>query len=235
LILVVWAVLFAPVLEGALSFEYAGPLGPRHWGQIAPEWRLCGTGREQSPIDFGPFTLAGRRYGTLAASYGASQGDIVNNGHTIQVNVKGGNVLVLGQARYELAQFHFHTPSEHTFGGRGYDMELHLVHATPQGNLAVVGVFLQRGTSSGALDSIFEHLPAKVDVREPLRELFDPGAFLPRNKTHYRYAGSLTTPACSEGVQWIVMATPMTVSDEHMAEFAERIPFNARPVQRVFR
>jgi carbonic anhydrase len=150
----------------------------------------------------------------------------------IEVETHGSNFLELGGEDYELVQFHFHTPSEHRFVGRGRDMELHLVHRSSGGGLAVVGVLMRRGSSSGALTPIFEHLPDAVGVREELEEEFNPLAFLPRNRTHFRYAGSLTTPPCSEGVRWLVLSESVSISDEHMAQFNERIRFNARPVQK---
>jgi carbonic anhydrase len=148
------------------------------------------------------------------------------------VETEGDNTLVLDGVVYDLVQFHFHTASEHRVRGRGYDMELHLVHTSDAGTNAVIGVFLRRASSSGALAPIFAELPDDLNVKHPLSAPFDPAAFLPRSTGHYRYVGSLTTPPCTEGVKWIVMKDPVTVSDEDMAQFAERIHFNARLVQR---
>jgi carbonic anhydrase len=225
----------ALLLGGAASaqeFAYSGELGPSHWAELDPAWTTCGTGEEQSPIDLRRGPGRRQRLGRLPVEYGPSAGEIFNNGHTIEVETEGENVLELDHVRYELVQFHFHTPSEHRVEGRGYDMELHLVHRSAQGGLAVVSVFLSRGATSGALAPIFESLPDDVGVHHPLDEEFDPGTFLPRSRVSTRYAGSLTTPPCSEGVRWIVLAEPVTISDEHMALFAERVVFNARPVQR---
>ena len=116
--------------------------------------------------------------------------------------------------------------------GRGFDMELHLVHQSADGANAVIGVFLKRGPSSGALARIFANLPDDINVKHELEQPFNPARFLPSSRTHYRYLGSLTTPPCTEGVRWLVLAEPVTVSDEDMAQFAERIHFNARFVQR---
>ena len=231
------SVLASPVLEAALTFGYFGSIGPARWGDLSPDWKTCSTGREQSPVDFGGATLQSPRYRftTLVTDYGNTEGEIFNNGHTIEVETKGRNTLTLGGVRYDLLQFHFHMPSEHTFQGRGYDMELHLVHKSADGRLAVVGVFLQRAQSSGPLAPIFDRLPNTVDVHEPIHDLFDPSKFLPRVRTHYRYAGSLTTPPCSEGVSWNMMAEIMPISDDHLAQFVERVHSNARPVQRLFR
>src|SRR5262245_58501233 len=114
-------------------------------------------------------------------------------------------------------------------------MEMHLVHQSADGSKAVIGVFLKRGSSSGTLAPIFENLPDDINVHHPLDAPFDPATFLSSSRTHYRYVGSLTTPPCAEGVQWIVMIEPRTITDEDMAQFAERIHFNARFVQRHLR
>jgi carbonic anhydrase len=116
--------------------------------------------------------------------------------------------------------------------GRGYDMEMHLVHTSAEGSNAVIAVFLKRGPSSGALAPVLAAMPTDVNVKYPLTSAFNPASFLPRSTAHYRYLGSLTTPPCTEGVRWVVMTEPVSVSDEDMAQFAERIRFNARYVQR---
>jgi len=140
--------------------------------------------------------------------------------------------LKLGGVDYELQQFHFHGPSEHTIDGKGGDMELHLVHKSAAGGLAVVGVLLVRGVSSGALAPIFTQLPNDLEVQHALPAKFNPSNFLPANRDYYQYEGSLTTPPCTEGVHWIVIKDPVTVSSEDLAQFHERIHVNARPVQR---
>jgi carbonic anhydrase len=114
-------------------------------------------------------------------------------------------------------------------------MEMHLVHKSAAGGLAVVGVRMERGASSGGLAPIFAQLPDDLNVKHPLPAPFNPGSFLPANRDHYRYEGSLTTPPCTDGVHWLVLKEPIAVSSEDLAQFHERIHFNARPVQRVLR
>jgi carbonic anhydrase len=225
-----FAALAAPA--AAQDFGYSGELGPSYWGELSPAWELCGSGAAQSPVDLAHRRISARSAGRLALETHESEGEIFDNGHTVEVEVEGENALELDGERYELVQFHFHSPSEHVVDGRGYDMELHLVHRSEAGALAVLGVFLQRGASSGALAPIFEQLPDEVGPHTPLAEPFDPAAFLPRSLRHYRYEGSLTTPPCSEGVRWMVLREPVSISDEHMARFDERVRFNARPAQR---
>jgi carbonic anhydrase len=218
------------------EFKYFGPNGPAFWGQLDPAWAACGRGHEQSPVDFGKRTLLTTLHRRpVPVDYERSTGQIFNNGHTIEVETEGHNVLTLGGVDYELQQFHFHGPSEHTFEGQGTDMELHLVHKSAAGVNAVVGVKVVRGPSSGALRQIFAQLPDDLDVPHPLAAPFNPRHFLPADREYYRYEGSLTTPPCSEGVHWLVLKDPITVSSEDLAQFHERIHFNARPVQRLSR
>jgi carbonic anhydrase len=216
----------------AASFGYYGENGPDFWSELDPGYSACNSGSMQSPTDLG----RQRAYPHLDFDYDSvTTGEIFNNGHTIEVETEGDNTLWLDGKAYELSQFHFHTASEHRVQGRGYDMEMHLVHTSQDGKNAVVGVFLKRGDSSGALAPIFESLPpigGELNVKYELEDSFDPAAFLPASDKHYRYLGSLTTPPCTEGVEWVVMLEPITVLDEDMAQFAARISFNARYTQR---
>ena len=215
------------------EFKYFGTNGPAFWGQLDPAWTTCGAGQVQSPIDFGKLTVLTKlRREPVPVEYETSTGQIFNNGHTIEIETEGNNVLDLDGVEYELQQFHFHGLSEHTFEGKGGDMELHFVHKSAGGVNAVVGVLLVRGVSSGALAPIFAQLPNDLNVKHPLTGSFNPGTFLPANRAYYRYEGSLTTPPCTEGVHWAVLKDPITVSTEDLAQFHERIRFNARPVQR---
>ncbi len=227
-----WALLTLDAVR-AQEFGYFGDIGPAHWGELSPDWAICGSGEMQSPVDFAQFPHHPQPPRRLSIDYGTTTGEIFNNGHTIEVETIGNNTLTLDGVVYELVQFHFHTASEHRVKNHGFDMEMHLVHQSADGSYAVIGVFLERGTSSGALAPIFENLPDDIDVNHHLETPFDPATFLPSSRHLYRYVGSLTTPPCTEGVQWIVMTEPVTVSDEDMAQFAERIHFNARQVQRT--
>jgi carbonic anhydrase len=216
----------------AQEFGYLGEIGPSHWSELNPAaWGACNAGDTQSPVNLrNPGQLE-----LLDVAYSESTGKIFNNGHTVEIEVESGiNTLVLDGVAYELVQFHFHTPSEHRRGGRGFDMELHLVHKSAAGTNAVIGVFLRRGATSGALAPIFAELPDIVaeNVKYEIDGTFNPASFLPRRADHSRYTGSLTTPPCTEGVKWVLMTQPVEVSDEDFAQFAAQINFNARYTQR---
>ncbi len=210
---------------------YAGEAGPQHWGTLSPDYAACADGTKQSPID-----IAGPSEGevpTLATEYTPSKVTILNNGHSIQVNYDAGSALVVDGERYDLLQFHFHSPSEHTVDGNSYAMEMHLVHRNAaKGELAVLGVLIERGEENKALASVWANLPltkaAPKTIEGATVNILDA---LPADRSIYTYAGSLTTPPCTEGVHWFLLTTPITMSGEQIAAFQKAFRGNARPVQ----
>lgn len=192
-------------------WTYEGEEGPEHWGEISADYAACGSGKEQSPIDlagFGEEDLA-----NITFNYQPSKVNILNNGHTIQVNYDEGSSIDLDGMTYKLAQFHVHAPSEHSVEGKLADAELHLVHKSDDGKLAVVGVLINKGAENAAFKDVWANLPAdKADVMTVAGTVMA-ADMLPTVQTTYRYAGSLTTPPCSEGVAWNVMTTPIEMSE----------------------
>lgn len=213
-------------------WQYAGETGPDKWGALAPEYELCGTGKMQSPIDLADgFQADGAAF---VLSYQPSPLNIIHNGHTIQVNFQPGSSITVSGKRHDLLQVHFHTPSEHAFGGERAAMEAHFVHKSADGALAVLGVMMQAGGANAALETVWKHIPAAAGPAQDIAGAkVDPGAFFPADHQYYRYMGSLTTPPCSEGVNWFVLKAPMTVSQEQLAKFAAAVSANSRPVQPV--
>ncbi len=212
-----------------VHWGYEGTHGPSHWGSLDPGFALCGDGREQSPID-----LVGaepQEQSAISFDYAPSPISILNNGHTIQVDYAAGSGIVLEGARYDLAQFHFHHGSEHTVEGAAYPMEMHLVHVGADGALAVVGVFLEEGASNEALAPVWSGLPEDPEPARTISGTVDAAALLPDSRTTWRYAGSLTTPPCSEGVSWLVMTDPAPISRDQIEAFRRIVPPNARPPQ----
>ena len=141
----------------------------------------------------------------------------------------GSSTTIAGK-RYTLRQFHFHHPSEHTISGDHFPMELHFVHATDAGEVAVLAVLLAAGPANAAFGKIVEMMP-----RQPGRARhgtqIDPAALLPETRHFFRYVGSLTTPPCSEPVLWTVFSKPVTISEAQLGAFAGLFPSNARPLQ----
>jgi carbonic anhydrase len=223
----------AGVLWGDSTVEvpwgYQGDRGPAQWGSLDETFSTCAAGAEQSPIDL--VDGATGDYPAVEFDYGPRIGTVVNNGHTVQVNVDQGSGIILDGTRYELLQFHFHHGSEHTVGGVRLPMEMHLVHRSDQGALAVVGVLLGAGAANEALAPIWERIPSGAGSAEAVPDVVDAEVLLPEPRTAWRYRGSLTTPPCTEGVAWIVMSEPVTLSAAQIAAFGALYARNYRPVQ----
>ncbi len=209
-------------------FAYAGAEGPAEWGDLDSDWKACKKGKQQSPIDITP------KAGTaspITFRYKPTAGTVVDNGHTLQVNLAEGSSIVIDDHAYDLVQFHVHTPSEHTIAGEKYPLEVHLVHKDKDGKLAVIGVLYDLGADSKALGTVWKKWPAKPNTEKKLDKNFDPTALLPDTRTVFRYEGSLTTPPCSEGVVWNVMRRTMTDSKADLTLVGLKMTPNARPVQ----
>jgi carbonic anhydrase len=212
-----------------VHWTYEGEEGPQHWGELSPDYEACAVGMEQSPIDIEEVTE--QELPDISFDYSPAQLEILNNGHTVQVNYPPGSGIELEGTRHELLQFHFHTPSEHRVAGRQADAELHLVHRSAAGALAVVGVLLNEGDENPALAPVWDNLPAQPGPAQTFEQQVDAEALLPASRTTFRYPGSLTTPPCSEGVSWLLMTDPITLSSAQLAELTAIIEGNNRPVQ----
>jgi carbonic anhydrase len=212
-----------------LHWAYEGASGPGAWGHLKPEFTKCATGERQSPIDIRDGF--GVDLDPVEFDYRPTGFAVIDNGHTVQVNVGGGNSIQVMGRRYELLQFHFHRPSEERINGRVYDMVAHLVHKDADGRLAVVAVLLDRGSAHPLVQAVWNNLPLEKGESLAARGSIDLNALLPADRRYYTYMGSLTTPPCSEGVLWMVMQQPVTVSPEQIDIFARLYPMNARPIQ----
>ena len=209
----------------AVQWGYEGDKGPEHWGDAFP---VCGKGKKQSPLNIiGPFEKSKE---TLSVDYKEGPLKMLNNGHTIQVNIEPGSSLTIGKESFELLQFHFHRPSEEQVDGKNASMVAHFVHKSKEGKLAVIGVMLNEGKDSAAVKTLWANLPPKEGEEFlPAKVMFNPASMLPKDMGFYNYEGSLTTPPCTEGVQFYILKAPVDISKQQLAKFPFKL--NARPVQ----
>ena len=211
------------------TWSYEGETGPANWGKINAAWTKCGTGTRQSPIDLRDGMKVDLEQ--ISFDYKPSGFNVVDNGHTVQVNVGGGNFITVQNRSYELVQFHFHRPSEERVNGKGFEMVVHMLHKDPEGRLAMLAVLLERGKGNNMIQTVWNNLPLeKLDVVSP-NVVLDVAEMLPQRRDYFTFMGSMTTPPCNEGVLWLVMKQPMQASPAQMALFSRMYPLNARPVQ----
>ena len=211
------------------SWRYEGTSGPAAWGTISEEFATCSAGQEQSPIDIDTATAEQGELPALAFEYGASTLKVEDTGHGFKGTPGEEHTLHVGDDTYKLLQFHAHTPSEHTVDGEHYPMEVHFVHQNDAGELAVVGVMIDSGNENAAYDPFTASVGASSG--EATIDALD--AKLPTNRSYFTYPGSLTTPPCSEGVRWIVLREPVSMSEAQIAPFAAAYEMTNRPVQEL--
>jgi carbonic anhydrase len=213
---------------------YTGNTGPDYWGDLAPEYAIAKEGKSQSPININTLSLTVSDSAKPTIAYQAMLFKVENNGHTIKlIPATDNNYITLDGSNYTLQQFHFHTPGEHTINGQHRIMELHLVHGNAQGNLAVIGFMIVACKENEILKTVFAQLPDKVtcEINEGPEVTIDLTGLFVGQETMYRYKGSLTTPPCSEDVEWVVATKNIELSTNQIDAFRAIYRNNNRPVQ----
>ena len=217
--------------QDTAHWDYEGKTGPLAWGKLDPAYKACSAGHEQSPIDIRGAHL-NAALPPIEFHYIAGTVKMVNNGHTVEVQVKPGSYIMAGNTRYDLVQFHFHHPSEEAVKGKLSDMVIHLVHKGADGKLAVVAVRLNQdpGFANAQLATLWDQLPVKVGDTTTT-EMVNPGGLLPVDRGYWTYMGSLTIPPCTENVRWIVFEQELSISRDQLRRFAAIFRMNSRPLQ----
>ena len=218
--------------EQAAHWSYDGDDGPAHWGEISADFHMCRDGRNQSPINLKHDVDA--ELPELVLDYYSSPNLVTNNGHTIQLDLDSGSYLRIPSrgSSFELKQFHFHSPSEHTINGKSFAMEMHFVHADEYGELAVVGVMIDEGEENPVLNQLRGFMPEHAGESKKPPIGIQETDLLPPTRDYFYYSGSLTTPPCSEGVGWIVLKKSIEASADQIALFKDRLgPATNRPIQ----
>ncbi|MDR0529678.1 MAG: carbonic anhydrase family protein [Zoogloeaceae bacterium] len=216
-------------VSGQNAWSYHGNTGPEHWGNLSSASSLCAKGMRQSPVDFIAEASMGL-YKPFAFDYRTTHFQVVNNGHTVEGHAtESRNRLDYGSSMFVLEQFHMHAPSEHSFEGRHYPLEIHLVHRSASGEVTVLAVLVLQGHENRALADLFRNLPART--HDEIAVTLNTEVFLPHTQEAFEYIGSLTTPPCTENVNWIVLRQPIELSEEQIKAFRSLYSENRRPVQ----
>ncbi|PQQ05426.1 alpha carbonic anhydrase 7 [Prunus yedoensis var. nudiflora] len=225
--------------EREFNYEDDSEKGPARWGEIRQEWSLCNKGSMQSPIDL----LDDRvevvsDLGRLQGSYRPRNATLKNRGHDIMLKweADAGFIRINGTL-YQLKQCHWHSPSEHTVNDKSFDLEVHLVHQSPTGKIAVTGILYKIGEPDPFLTSMMDYL---VDIsgtseKQKVVGMVDPKQIKTGSTKYYRYIGSLTIPPCTQDVIWTIIEEVRSVSSEQVkflrVAVHDESDTNARPVQ----
>lgn len=224
----------SPLLAQASHWSYEGEGAPEHWSQMSDEYKTCQQGMNQSPINIDSVLEAHLK--PLEIHYNQGPGLVLNNGHTVQATLSpdASDRIVVDNQSFDLQQFHFHAPSENTVHGKHYAMEMHLVHKNEKNEIVVVAVMFNIGATNPELDKLWRVMPETADHEAKLTSSIDINHLIPADRTYWRFSGSLTTPPCSEGVTWLVMKHPLTLSSEQLGKFTRTMHHdNNRPTQPI--
>jgi carbonic anhydrase len=223
-----------PVPIAHAHWSYSEDEGPARWGDLDPSYGSCKTGTSQSPIDL-PVAASRREPPPARPQWAPVPLRVANSGHGIQVDDAAPSSLVVDGTTFKLAQFHFHSPSEHTLGGKSYAVEMHLVHKSDAGKLLVVAILFDSGAENAILAPVWKAMPVQSGPAVALPETtIDIGSLLPSAPRYLRYDGSLTVPPCTEGVTWLVAEPDASIhmSPEQIARLRDRTaPRTNRPIQ----
>lgn len=209
------------------KWTYQSETGPANWGTLSAEYATCGTGMAQSPIDLPLASANVTDLPALMFDYSATTLSLSDTGHGYKAAPDGSHTLSIGGDTYRLLQFHAHTPSEHTIEGESFPMEIHFVHQSEVGELAVVGMMIEEGDENSAFQTVIDGIRSGSMEAE----VENPAALLPDSLAYFAYSGSLTTPPCTEDVRWNVLRESTSMSAEQIAVFAEAHGLTNRPVQ----
>jgi carbonic anhydrase len=215
-----------------LPWSYSGVQGPERWAQLRPEYATCGSGKRQSPIDIRDGIKV--TLDPIQFDYRATPFKVLDTGRTVQARLEGGNSITIHGRRYDLQRIEFHRPSEERINGRQFEMSAHLVHRDAEGRTAVVAVLMDQGDQGEGhpmVQLVWNSLPLEKHIDQASSVPIDMARMLPEQKHYLTYMGSLTAPPCTEGVLWMVLKQPITLSREQISVFSRLYPMNARPVQ----
>jgi len=210
--------------------HHKGEDGPENWSNLCDGFADCG-GKSQSPINIDTSILKkSEKSGALKFSYERSGVSIINNTHTVQFNVSGNNKVNLNGKDYKLLQFHYHSLSEHTIDGKRYPLEVHFVHKHSSNDFAVIGVLFNQGEENKLFQNFLANFP-KTKGKFKSSDMINLMSLFPKNKSYFSYSGSLTTPPCSEVVNWYVLQNFVSASNEQLEQFSMILNNNYRPIQ----
>lgn len=216
-----------------IHWGYDQEIGAAHWGELSEQYKTCSTGKNQTPINI-HHTYRIRDQHPIEINYQAAPKTIIFNGHTVQVNTESErDYLQIEHEKFNLKQFHFHTPSENQINGKNFPLELHFVNQNAQGELTVLAVMFKLGKENSEISKMWADISTEENHPQPLRAQVNLTKLLPTQHGYYRFSGSLTTPPCSEGVTWIVLKQPLTLSEKQLEQFKDVLKqhSNNRPIQ----
>ena len=212
------------------KWGYKGLTGPAFWGKLKPEFKLCKSGKKQSPLNIPRFVKT--LDDVVQTNYVDSPLHVASSGRHIFLKVNPSNEALIHDTSYTLRRIRFHTPSEHKLSGKSYAAEIQFIHSNDDGQKSIFSVFVRTGRRNELMSKVLDNLPEDDSDTVSPREVFiNPEDLMPADSKVYAYSGSLTTPPCYESVSWNVFREPITMSRAQINLLSKTHPKNNRPTQ----
>lgn len=223
--------LTAPAYADNISWSYDGDQnGQEDWGSLSQAYAACSVGTAQSPI-----ALSGAQTVSLPAltmKYTASPAHSQRKDYTLAVAIDGKNILIDKGQQYLLRELRMHSPSEHMIGDMFFPLELHFIHQDASGKTLILAVFVKGGgLDNPNFQSVLTNAPQPGEVKNFTLDMI---GLLPVARGYYSYTGSLSAPPCTEGVEWRVLKTSISISDAQIKEITKLLGRNARLTQPIY-
>ena len=218
--------------QNPANWSYEGKNGQLAWSKLDPAWAACSKGHEQSPIDIRGAKLD-KTLKPIEFHYMSGPVTLENTGLTIVAHVDRGSYIMVDGVRYDLVSFDFRHPAEEPVKGRYSDMSIHLLHKSADGKMVIVAVRVveDRSLGNAILAMLWDHLPKVAHKTETITDMVNPGGLLPADRSYWTYSGSLTTPPCTEGVQWFVFEQELGISRTQLRTFSSMFKMDTREPQ----
>lgn len=222
-----------------LQFTYSGATGPDKWASLNPKFSLCATGKSQSPINIvEDQVVVNKNLKPLLRAYHPVNGTLTDVRFTVVVEYpEDSGWMIVDGKKYALKQMHWHSPSEHWINGKRFAAELHLVHVSEDGKVAVIGYLFKYGHPDPILGQIHEKLNELAYEESAQLKLvpFHPAVLKENPRKYYKYIGSFSAPPCTENVIYLIVGKARSISRDQVqalkAPLDIRCKNNARPYQ----
>ena len=214
--------------EAHEHWSYEGETSPEHWAEV--EKHSDCSGNFQSPVNIVTSeaindTISMNKVDILYSPE-TELSQVKNNGHSIEFVFDEGDSIRYMNDIYDLKQIHFHEPSEHTINGVRFPVEMHLVHMDSKNEFTVISILGEQGVETEYSEFLNLFLPLKEGETKEIHESFDLTDLFQDNTAYYSYKGSLTTPPCTEQVNWIILKESITISKEAVNFLKNNMPLD---------
>ena len=220
--------LVASPAHARVFWDYEGKnTGQDSWSEVSPEFALCNTGSNQSPVAIG--STRQKKLPALEFHYQPANTTLTLDRYSVVAKPATRMFFSEQDEDFTLTEMLVRSPSEHEVLGVFYPMELQLFHTSREEKQTAIAIFVTMGEYNAAMQPLIENYPAKLGDKPGIALEWQ--KLLPEQRGYFAYRGSISTPPCTENIHWRVFKKPITISREQAEQLAAKIGRNSRAAQ----